>query len=119
MEPENANDTVDTLGEANPLWDIFGPLLPQMGFGGVLGWAVGFFAKKSLKVVAIIVAFIFIMLQVMGHFGYIDVNFVKMGDDFSHYANEDFFSGIWGFLTHNLPFGGSFVIGFLLGFKMG
>lgn len=116
MEPETANET---LNESNPLWEIFGPLLPQMGFGGVLGWAVGFFAKKSLKIVAIIVAFIFIVLQVMGHYGYIDVNFMKMSDDFSQYADEDLFAGIWSFFTSNLPFGGSFVIGFLLGFKMG
>ncbi len=116
MEPENVNDP---LNDSNPLWEIFGPLLPQMGFGGTLGWAVGFFAKKSLKVVALIVAFIFIVLQVMGHYEYVDVNFVKMAQDFNQYANEDRFAAIWGFFTDNLPFGGSFVIGFLLGFKMG
>jgi uncharacterized membrane protein (Fun14 family) len=117
MEPENANDALSE--PANPLWEIFGPLLPQMGFGGVLGWAVGFFAKKSLKVVALIVAFFFIVLQVLGHYEYVDVNFVKMAQDFGQYANEDLVSAIWGFFTDNLPFGGSFVIGFMLGFKMG
>ena len=101
-------------------WNLFKPIMAQLGFGGILGWAVGLLFKKTIKFVAIIIAIIFIGIQYCIYKGYIQgVDWLKISGEFKETFNEGFFTGVWGFVTQNLPFGGGFTVGFLIGLKMG
>lgn len=106
-------------GTSNVLWDTVGSVLPVVGLGGVLGWSVGYFLKKSLKVGAVVAAMIFVGVQLLAHLGYVTVDFAVMASDFTTLADQDLFDGVWHLLSRNLPFGGGFAAGFALGFMTG
>jgi uncharacterized membrane protein (Fun14 family) len=95
----------------------------QLGFGGMAGAVVGYAAKKIAKLTAILLGLLFILLQVLAYNGYISINWGAVQDS-AHEVWADP-SGVtladraWAMLTANLPFGGAFVAGFLLGFKLG
>lgn len=99
-----------------------GPLA-QLGFGGIAGAAVGYTAKKVTKLLALLLGATFILVQVLVHYGLISVNWgavessaqnVWTGSDGVTLADH-----AWAILRDQLPFGGAFVAGFALGFKMG
>lgn len=116
----NAMLLIVEKGESSPIWKVLSPVLSQLGFGGVLGLAVGFLFKKTLKLLAIIVGLLFIFLIAMAQAGYIQgINWMKMGQDFSRAFDRGFFNGLWHFLVGNIPFAGAFTVGFILGFKWG
>jgi uncharacterized membrane protein (Fun14 family) len=106
--------------KSSPLWGTVKPVLAQLAFGGVVGWSVGFLFKKAFKVLAITAALVFIVLQIMISQGYIEgIEWTKIGTGFKNTFDEGFFNGIWQFITRNIPFGGSFLVGFLIGLKKG
>lgn len=106
--------------KSSPLWEVVKPVLAQLAFGGIVGWSVGFLFKKAFKILAIIAALVFIGLQFCISQGYIEgIEWTKIGSGFKDTFDEGFFNGIWNFITRNLPFGGSFVVGFLIGLKKG
>ena len=43
------------------------PLLQQLGFGGLAGLCVGYFAKKAAKMTALLLGCPFVLLQVLAH----------------------------------------------------
>lgn len=105
-------------------FDFFsnGPLA-QLGFGGIAGAAVGYTAKKVTKLLALLLGATFILVQVLVHYGLITVNWgavessaqgVWTGPDGVTLADR-----AWAIVRDQLPFGGAFVAGFALGFKMG
>jgi uncharacterized membrane protein (Fun14 family) len=107
-------------GEGSTLWKLAKPIMSRLGFGGILGWSVGFLLKKSLKLLAILVALCFIGLQFLISRGYIQsVDWLIIAQDFKAFFNEDFFTNLSNLLLLNLPFGAGFIVGLLLGFKMG
>jgi len=112
---------IETSGASgSPMSSMVLPALAQLGFGGLTGWAVGFFFKKSLKLLALLVAVGFITVQLMIHFGYIPgVDWLRLGSDFSHVVDRSLFETVWHVLTENLPFGAGFGVGFVLGFRKG
>jgi uncharacterized membrane protein (Fun14 family) len=102
------------------LWKLAKPVLTRLGFGGILGWSVGFLFKKSMKLLAILLALIFIGLQFLVAKGYIqNVDWTAIGADFRSFFNKEFFTNLGDFLLLNLPFGVGFFAGFVLGLKMG
>jgi uncharacterized membrane protein (Fun14 family) len=103
---------------------LFGSLpVAQLGFGGMAGLVVGYTAKKIAKLAAILLGVLFLLIQVLAYNGLITVNWGAVEHTATGVWADP--SGVtlaeraWAVISANLPFGGAFVTGFLLGFKMG
>jgi uncharacterized membrane protein (Fun14 family) len=99
-------------------------VLPQLGFqlgaGGIGGFIVGYAVKKISKLIALVIGLFLIALIYLGTQGIISINYGALWEWVSSsfgLANSAF-SWLVGVISL-LPFAGSFVVGFLLGFKMG
>jgi len=58
-----------------PDWSqLFGSTLAPLGFGGVAGAIVGYTAKKLTKLVALGLGLLFIAVQLLVHYGLIEVH---------------------------------------------
>lgn len=105
------------------LTDILSGSAGSMGFGGMAGVVVGYTAKKLTKLAAILLALVFILIQVLAYQGWIQVEWSAVEESAKGVWTDE--SGVtlmdraWEILTANLPFGGAFVVGFTLGFKLG
>jgi len=105
------------------LSQLFGGSLASLGFGGVAGAVVGYTAKKVTKLVALILGLAFILVQVLVYQGLITVNWSAVQTTaegvWTDAHGVTLADRSWQILAANLPFGGGFVTGFLLGFKLG
>lgn len=118
----NATDTVNASGTL--LLDQFlgangKYIVATLGGGGIAGWAVGYTLKKVAKALAIFLGVTFMSLQFLAYKNVITVDWNKvqtaMDQKYLEQSAESFMSVI----TYNLPFAGSFLVGFWLGFKKG
>ena len=110
--------TVDTNGLATLL-------MTQIGFGGTLGFLLGYGLKKVatviLKILALVSGLFMLALTWLASIGVISVNF----NAFSGAVGSGFAGVIAGlvsslaFVGQILPIGGSFSLGFYLGAKKG
>jgi uncharacterized membrane protein (Fun14 family) len=95
----------------------------SLGFGGVAGLVVGYTAKKMTKLVALALGAAFILVQALSYSGLISVNWGAVQDTaqgvWSDGQGVTVADRAWAILTANLPFGGAFVAGFALGFRLG
>jgi len=99
-------------------------VLPQLGFqlgiGSVGGFIVGYFVKKLSKLAAFVIGLFIVALLYLGIRGIININYdalwAALRDSLG--LAESTFSWLIGLISL-LPFAGSFVVGFLLGFKLG
>ena len=95
----------------------------SLGFGGAAGLAVGYTAKKMTKLVALALGVAFILVQALSYSGLITVNWGAVQDTaqgvWSDGQGGTMADRAWAILTANLPFGGAFVAGFALGFRLG
>ena len=104
------------------LWmsEILSPLAYQLGVGGIGGFVVGYAFKKISKLIIVLIGLFIIALLYLGTSGIISINYEALWK-----ALEGSFSfagqaASWLIgLISLLPFMGSFVVGFLLGFKLG
>ncbi len=94
-------------------------LLATLGGGGIAGWAVGYTLKKVAKVVAIFLGVTFITLQYLAYKHVITVDWSKVQNAVDKQHLEKSAEGLMSILTYNLPFAGSFIVGFWLGFRKG
>ena len=118
----NATDTAIATGSA--LLDQFlgneGKfMVATLGGGGIAGWAVGYTLKKVAKVVAIFLGVTFITLQYLAYKHIITVDWTKVQNAVDKQHLEKSAEGLMSMLTYNLPFAGSFLVGFWLGFRKG
>lgn len=101
---------------------LMGPL-SGLGFGGLTGAAVGYTAKKFTKLAALILGVAFILVQVMVYQGWVDIDWGAVQSATEQAVNSEqgrsAMGRAWEIITHNIPWGGGFVAGFALGFKMG
>jgi uncharacterized membrane protein (Fun14 family) len=92
----------------------------QLGAGGIGGFIVGYAVKKISKLVAVVIGLFLIALIYLGTQNIISINYdalwKAMADAFGLASSG--FSWLIGIISL-LPFAGSFVVGFLLGFKLG
>jgi uncharacterized membrane protein (Fun14 family) len=99
------------------------PYLGQMTFGGLAGYAVGYALKKVGRALAILLGLLFIALQLLAQAGYVQVDWTRIQRDVEPFLQQPGLQGLWerllSTLTHNLPFGASFVGGLLLGLRAG
>ena len=100
--------------------EILSPLAYQLGIGGIGGFVVGYAFKKISKLIIVLIGLFIIALLYLGTSGIININYDKL---FGALANS---LGLVGEaagwligLISILPFMGSFIVGFLLGFKLG
>eukprot|EP00741_Cyanophora_paradoxa_P014868 tig00000189_g14343.t1 len=73
------------------LGDGFGKMVPETGFGFILGLATGYTAKQITKKVLLFIGITFIMVQLAARSGFISVNWTKIEDKVTSKldANED------------------------------
>ncbi len=106
--------------ESEQVQEFFSPLILQLSLGSILGFAIGFSFKKGLKILMIIIGIVFLSVQLLIAGDYINgVDWIKMGVDFQQTINSGLFARLWDFIISSLPFGTSFVIGFIYGLKKG
>ncbi len=94
-------------------------LVTTLGVGGIAGWAVGYTLKKVAKIVAIILGISVISLQYLAYKNWITIDWTKVQNSVDKQALENGAQGLMSILTYNLPFAGTFLIGFFIGFKKG
>ena len=98
-------------------------MLPGLGFGGLVGFVVGFTAKKISKVAAFALGSLVILAAVLQSLGWITINWGAVEQSTKPLLQDP--SGLsiadraWAVLVANIPFGGGFAGGFALGFKVG
>ena len=101
--------------------DYFGPLVAQLGFGGAVGFAIGYALKKILKIIIVFIGLYFISLLYLSHAGFIEINYDRIASAFEDFASRLLHGGVTipSFMTANIPFLGSFVVGLGIGLKVG
>jgi len=106
-----------------PDWDMLMGPLAGLGFGGLAGVVVGYAAKKLTKMAAILLGFLFITIQILAYYRFIEVDWVAVQNTAEHALHSQqgrsAAEQAWSMLTANLPWGGGFVAGFAVGFKLG
>lgn len=118
----NATTTVSASG--TPILEqLLGPngtfLVATLGVGGIAGWAVGYTLKKVAKIVAVILGISVISLQYLAYKKWITIDWDKVQNAVDKQALENSAQDFMSVLTYNLPFVGTFLIGFFLGFRKG
>jgi uncharacterized membrane protein (Fun14 family) len=100
--------------------EIFPSLGYQLGIGGVGGFIVGYAFKKMSKLIVIVLGLFIAALLYLGVQGIISINYDALWNAVADSLGlaESAFSWIVGVISL-LPFAGSFIVGFLLGFKLG
>ena len=95
----------------------------DLGFGGVAGVVVGYTAKKVTKLVALVLGLAFILIQGLVYVEFISVDWTIVqataGGLWTDSQGVSLADRAWDIVSANLPFGGGFVAGFALGFKIG
>ena len=98
--------------------EIFSPFLNKLGVGGIGGFFIGYAIKKIVKLLAIILGFFVLALSYLGYTGVISINYEKLIDVVSKVLPYDI-PNLLPIMINNLPFSGSFVVGFSIGLKKG
>lgn len=102
---------------------LLGAPIATLGFGGVAGLIVGYTAKKVTKLVALVLGLAFILLQLLAYEGLITINWIAVQSTaetvWTNPQGLTLADRAWHVLSANLPFGGGFLAGFILGFKLG
>lgn len=115
------NTDIDTAEVESAITDSFiFRLVTMLGFGGFCGFVTGFALKKIARIFAVILGVIFIVIQFFAFQGWITVDWdaiSKSTDIFSGEGMSAFLRHGLKVLTTNLPFGSSFLIGLIMGFK--
>ena len=104
------------------LWmsEILSPLAYQLGIGGIGGFVVGYAFKKISKLIIVLIGLFLIVLLYLGTSGIISINYDKLLGALANSLGLAGQAASWLVgLISLLPFMGSFIVGFLLGFKLG
>ncbi|RLI13757.1 hypothetical protein DRO41_06790 [Candidatus Bathyarchaeota archaeon] len=99
---------------------VFPSVAYQLGIGGVGGFVLGYIIKKVSKLIAVLLGLFILFLLYLGVKRVISINYDALWKairDLLGFAGQ---AAGWliGFVSL-LPFMGSFIAGFLLGFKAG
>ena len=90
-----------------------------LGMGGMTGWAVGFTMKKFAKLAALVVGVTFISIQFLAFHKFITIDWNRIKSAVPNEQIQKTWLDAMSVLTFNLPFAGSFLAGFWLGFRKG
>lgn len=100
--------------------EVISPLVFQLGVGGIGGFVVGFALKKISKLILILIGLFISALIYLSTRGIININYAGLWNALSGLFTwaGSAFSWLVSIISV-LPFAGSFVVGFLLGLKLG
>jgi uncharacterized membrane protein (Fun14 family) len=100
--------------------EVVTPLVFQLGVGGVGGFIVGFAVKKLSKLILFLIGIFIIALIYLSTQGIININYTALWNALSALigAAGSAFSWLIGVISL-LPFAASFIVGFLIGLKVG
>lgn len=118
-----SRDAWYALGVDVPPLTTIAPLVEQLTFGAVAGFAAGYALKKVGKVLAIALGLLFVALQVLAYYGFLTIDWVEVQGRVDPLLEPSALDGAWRavlrVLTFNVAFAAAFVPGFLLGLKRG
>lgn len=108
--------------ETGPIdWPLFGK---QVGLGLVLGFAIGYVAKKALKVAVIAAGILVLTLVALQHYEFISINWQEIESVYNRSVNppgglDSQLRGWLDSLAAVIPGAGGFTVGFFWGLKKG
>lgn len=105
---------------AHTLSQAIVPLLPPLSLGALLGFAAGYAVRVVGKIALLIVGLLFVAIQLLSYFGLVSVNWLRLealSGPWLQGSGKTVWTWVSGVLTHDLPFGGAFVVGLLLGLR--
>lgn len=96
----------------------------QVGLGFILGVAVGYAAKKTLRITLLLTGALVVLGVALQQYGFISINWERLENIYNEKVlavggTEALIDTASSSLAQYLPFGGSFVLGFALGFRKG
>jgi uncharacterized membrane protein (Fun14 family) len=100
--------------------EVISPLVFQLGVGGIGGFVVGYALKKLSKLILVLIGLFLLALIYLGTQGILNINYGALWNALSSLVGSagSAFNWLVGIISL-LPFAGSFVVGFLLGLKLG
>ena len=100
--------------------EIMTPVIYQLGLGAVGGFIVGFAIKKLAKLFIVLLGIFIIILLYLGTSGVISINYSAFWSTIASWLGGAGQAASWLIgLISLIPFIGSFIVGFLLGLKIG
>jgi uncharacterized membrane protein (Fun14 family) len=100
--------------------DIITPVVYQLGLGAVGGFIVGFALKKLAKLFVVLIGIFVIALLYLSTSGVISINYSALWNTIVGWLGGAGHAASWLVgLISLIPFIGSFMVGFLLGLKIG
>ena len=100
--------------------EVISPLVFQLGVGGIGGFIVGYALKKLSKLILVLIGLFILALIYLGTQNILNINYGALWSALSSLLGSagSAFNWLVGLISI-LPFAGSFVVGFLLGLKLG
>jgi len=100
--------------------ELIPPVVYQLGVGAICGFIIGFAIKKAIKLLMIIAGFFLLILVYLGYSGVITINFEKLLHAVGNLLSWGQQAADWlTIIISTLPLTGSFILGLILGFKVG
>ena len=100
--------------------ELIPPVVYQLGVGAICGFIIGFAIKKAIKLLMIIAGFFLLILVYLGYSGEITINFEKLLQAVGNLLSWGQQAADWlTIIISTLPLTGSFILGLILGFKVG
>ncbi|MGC9346046.1 MAG: FUN14 domain-containing protein [Candidatus Bathyarchaeales archaeon] len=99
---------------------VLPPLVYQLGIGGIGGFIAGYAVKKISKLILVLMGLFVIFLLYLGTSGIISINYEELWKALANTLTFASQIAEWLIsLISLLPFMGSFLAGFMFGFKRG
>ena len=96
------------------------PFVTEASFFGLIGFALGYFSRKVVKLMLIVMAILFIAMQVLSYIDVVQINWQKLIDVINgmilNLKENDSISAV---LKDRIPTAGALVAGYFLGFRKG
>ena len=106
-----------------PNVETLAPILGQLTFGALAGFAAGYALKKIGKIAALALGIFFIAIQLLAYYGFVQINWLQIQQGIDPLLKPESLQALWqelvNLLTLNLPFAGAFIPGLLLGLQRG
>lgn len=113
----------DLISGKFPDIETLAPVLGQLTFGALAGFAVGYALKKIGKVAAVALGLFFIAIQLLAYYGLVEINWLQIQASVDPLLRPESLQALWDdvleLLTLNLPFAGAFIPGLLVGLRRG
>lgn len=102
-------------------WPIIGM---ELGLGGILGFSIGYFFKKSLKIILFALGLVTFILLLLSQFNYINIQWEHIEAAYSSAmagtgGSKEILNNISLWLKDRIPLGGGLLVGFFAGLKIG